>query len=463
MKSQIFTYNLPDIPTLLAVSSFLYLINVAEAIFDRILKAGLLGSLVVGIIYGPEVADILPGDVLQALLILGYIGLILSVFEAGLSTDISLLYSNIAISILVGGTGMLLPIAFSIILIHFGFGYSLLQGFAAGASLSSTSLGTTLALLNPELRQSRTGVILLSAALFDDVFGLIIAAIIQTFSSSPTGSIPWQAFVRPILVSVAFAFFTGILAWAIQHIIKRIPDKWRRFAYQANTQLLFLVAVISGFVAGANYAGTSELFGAYLAGVLLSQIFHTPFENVQSTETVESRVTPVANSTAMVSPQFAFAIFIQPVLAHVFSPIFFATIGAALPIRSLAKVDGSSRVVWRGFVYALLMAVAKFLTGIWLLVPFRTLMKAFRQVFRKRNQSSDENLTTSRPSSAILLGLAMIARGEIALIVSQLSRSLLTEVSQELYAIVIWAILLDTVGGALGVGITLRRDAKLFT
>jgi hypothetical protein len=72
----------------------------------------------------------------------------------------------------------------------------------------------------------------------------------------------------------------------------------------------------------------------------------------------------------------------------------------------------------------------------------------------------------SRTRSAFLLGLAMVARGEIALIVAQLARPLLSSdqngvggsgvAESEPFAVVIWAILISTVGGAVGVGIVLR-------
>ena len=42
----------------------------------------------------------------------------------------------------------MLPIAFSFALLDAGYGYSHLESFAAGAALSSTSLGTTLMALN---------------------------------------------------------------------------------------------------------------------------------------------------------------------------------------------------------------------------------------------------------------------------------------------------------------------------
>ena len=45
-------------------------------------------------------------------------------------------------------TGIGLPVALSFALLSTGYGYDLLESFAAGAALSSTSLGTTLMALN---------------------------------------------------------------------------------------------------------------------------------------------------------------------------------------------------------------------------------------------------------------------------------------------------------------------------
>jgi len=74
--------------------------------------------------------------------------------------------------------------------------------------------------------------------------------------------------------------------------------------------------------------------------------------------------------------------------------------------------------------------------------------------------SSTNDLPPAR--SAALLGLAMVARGEIALIVAQLARGLLVNgVDEEPFAVVIWGILVSTLGGALGVGMLLRSWAKI--
>lgn len=55
-----------------------------------------------------------------------------------------------------------------------------IQCFAAGAALCSTSLGTTLTVLGTSgLIKSRLGVVLSSAAIMDDVVGLVMVQVIS--------------------------------------------------------------------------------------------------------------------------------------------------------------------------------------------------------------------------------------------------------------------------------------------
>ncbi|KAJ7173063.1 Cation/H+ exchanger [Mycena crocata] len=446
-------YTTPEAPVILTISSYLYLINVAETVFARLINAGLLGSLCMGILYGSEVSDIVPEAIQSTFIALGYIGLLLIVFEAGLSTNISLLFDNILLSCCVAISGMVLPVGFSMLLLHFGFGYSPLQSFAAGAALSSTSLGTTLTVLKPEYRSTRTGTVLMAAALLDDIGGLVIAGVLSRLASygTATGTIPWYIIVRPILVSFGFAFGVPLFAYLSRLCV---VDKGVFSPFSSRTQLFVMVATLSGFVAGAKYAGTSELFGAYLAGAYLAYVF-SPH--------------PTNSSSSPAPVQLAFNHHILPILQVFFSPLFFASIGSALPIRSLGSVDGSSRVVWRGIVYSLLMALAKVLVGLWMLVwPDRGSARGWFGQSRlpQSRETSDEADADTAPDftplrSAALVGLAMIARGEIALIVAEISRPLLgissSDETSEPFAIVIWATLLNTAAGAVSVGLLLRN------
>jgi Kef-type K+ transport system membrane component KefB len=209
------------------------------------------------------------------------------------------------------------------------------------------------------------------------------------------------------------------------------------------------------------------LFGAYLAGAWLAYVF-SPLSTAVPGLPVDSR-----------APVLAFKKHIMPMLQSFLSPLFFASIGSALPIRSLGSVDGSSRVVWRGIVYSLLMGFAKVVVGLWMLVwpdPVsghgwfgRRLSRHPTGEGETNNEVEDSTAAsesdpatnfTSRTRSAALVGLAMIARGEIALIVAEIARPLLRindpQANLEPFAVVIWATLLNTAGGAIFVGLLLK-------
>jgi hypothetical protein len=74
-------YHEPDIITILILTSFLLLLNVINSIFDKFLYCGLLGQIAVGIAWGTPGAKILSSNVEDAVVQLGYLGLLLLVFE----------------------------------------------------------------------------------------------------------------------------------------------------------------------------------------------------------------------------------------------------------------------------------------------------------------------------------------------------------------------------------------------
>lgn len=169
-----FPYTQPTLPTLLTALSFLFFLNVLRIASDIALDAGLVAELFLGMVYGAPLAGILKTQWETTFNVLGYLGLIFIIFQGrsiewgitsplstltsaglagGLATNLSLLLRNLPLSCICAFTGIGMPIALSFALLTAGYGYSSLEAFAAGAALSSTSLGTTLAALNSVSRQ----------------------------------------------------------------------------------------------------------------------------------------------------------------------------------------------------------------------------------------------------------------------------------------------------------------------
>lgn len=67
---------------------------------------------------------------------------------------------------------------------------------------------------------------------------------------------------------------------------------------------------------------------------------------------------------------------------------------------------------------------------------------------------------TSHWIPATLLGMAMVARGEIGLLIIQLGLNDTSFLSEEAFLVAIWAIVLNTIIGPVSVGILLRRFDK---
>jgi predicted MFS family arabinose efflux permease len=65
----------------LTLISFFLFLAIAEWLADKVVRASLIGHIIVGLIYGVPIANILGLDWQATFLALGYIGLILIIFE----------------------------------------------------------------------------------------------------------------------------------------------------------------------------------------------------------------------------------------------------------------------------------------------------------------------------------------------------------------------------------------------
>jgi len=296
MSGNVISYQEPNAVQLLVLSSFLLLLNVSRYIVNHALYAGLLGEIAIGVIYGAPLAGILNQAWEVTFLVLGYIGLILIVFQGGLEVadQRKLLLGNLPLSIICALVGGAVPICLSLLLLHVGYGYSLLEAFAAGSALSSTSLGTTLFLLqhlqstsrvDVNLRKTRVGVVLMTAALGDDVVALILLSLISSLgANSAVGSnsnqaIGW-AVARPLLSSLGLAIVIPLLA------IYMLRPAVQRYAHprlitlsshmRSQIVLIAMIALLSGLVSIAYYAGSTMLLGAFLAGFSMQTIMQLP-------------------------------------------------------------------------------------------------------------------------------------------------------------------------------------------
>ena len=328
-------------------------------------------------------------------------------FKGGLSTSFTGLKANIWLSMTVAVTGIALPIAFSFVLRSL-VNATPLQSFAAGAALCSTSLGMTFTVLNTSgLSKTRLGVVLSSAAMMDDVVGLVMVQVISNLGSTAE-SFSAVIVLRPIFVSLAFVILLLILCqWVVKPItvysnIRRQACRegfLNKILKRKQTALLIHTAFLLSMVSGASYARTTNLFTAYLTGAAISwwdtQVPHTSccaddsitYRDASTQKTSEEgtespevcsqdkrtitaaaiRLPTGAAHKLMPSPTLddtsgsaTYHRYYQQGIERILKPFFFASIGFSIPISKMFK----GAIVWRGIVYTLLMALAKMACGI---------------------------------------------------------------------------------------------------
>jgi Kef-type K+ transport system membrane component KefB len=203
------------------------------------------------------------------------------------------------------------------------------------------------------------------------------------------------------------------------------------------------------------------LLGAFLAGVVV--VCLPTMGNEQE---------------AAASIQESWELYCKDIQDFILEPLFFASIGFAIPFLEL----WTGTITWYGITYTLLMLIGKAVVG--LSIVLWTLMG--RDSKDVADTSDDPDGTTmaslplptnprqTRPTiklsrltkvknvvpSAVLLGMAMVARGEIGLLIIQIGYNETSFVSRESFMTGIWAILLNTIVGPIAVGVVVRLNGE---
>lgn len=268
----------------------------------------------------------------------------------GLETSLRSLHANLWLSACVAITGIAVPIGLSFVLQSLTDATPL-QAFAAGAALCSTSLGTAFTVLSSSgLMNSRLGVVITSAAMMDDVIGLVMVQVISNLGGSDAG-ISAVTIVRPVLVSVAFAVTAPITCKFIIRPITLWLNKKRAAAPKGRLNRLLSTCsaawtihtlTLIGFIAGSTYAGTSNLYAAYIAGTCISwwdaevphpvlqpesasQAEDTDPVNASDTNTTSAVSTPMTQQQSF-SGLYTFQRYYQQPLERILGPFFFVRI-----------------------------------------------------------------------------------------------------------------------------------------
>ena len=329
-----------------------------------------IGELLAGVVIGPSLLGWVEPD--EILKLLAEIGIILLLFEVGLKTDGKRLLHSGVKSTVIALSGFIFPMLLGFIAAFWFFDLSLIVSLFIGGTITATSIGITVRVLQDiKCLQTHEGQVVLGAAVLDDIFGVVLLAILFEFSMS--GEVSLFKIGRILLFIGVFFAVAPIAAKFISIYIQRLESKSVTPGVIPTT----IVSLVLFFSWISHTLGAPELLGGFAAGLALSRRFFIPFGlsiNTDKTcaKCIEEQMKPII---------------------QLFTPIFFVYIGLSLSLR---EVDWSSAFIWGFSLLVFITAVLGKMIG-----PF----------FLK------ESIV-----SKLAIGMAMVPRGEIGLIFTELGR-----------------------------------------
>ena len=331
-----------------------------------------VGAVIAGVLIGPAIwgrfgwAPVNPsaGSGEQAFLTgMAEIGVIMILFSAGLETDVKELRRTGAVSTIIALFGVLVPMGLGILVaIPFLGGFAavgansdlLIAAIFIGTILTATSVGITVETLKELGKLSgRVGQTILSAAIIDDVIGIIVLSVVIGFKDPSANA--W------VTLGMTAAFFAGaiVLGIGLHYLFRWLANKY------PNTRRIPIFGLVVCFFyafAAEKWFGIADITGAYVAGITLS--------TMRETDYIDRKIS--INSYM------------------IFSPVFFANIGI-------------SHVSFEGFSGKLLL--------------FSLVFVAAGILGKIIGCGTAARVCRSNTKDSLRIGCGMIARGEVALVV----------------------------------------------
>ena len=274
--------------------------------------------------FGGSESNIIYNETNQVIGYMSEIGVILIMFSAGLGTNLKSLVKSGVKSTIIAAFGVLVPLVLGTVMALCFWGLDgigtqqFYQALFIGTILTATSVSITVAALK-ELGKinSEVGQTIISAAIIDDVFGIIVLTVVIGASSGGGD------YIGLILRTVAFFIASIIVGYIVYRIFKwydnRHPHSHRIPIYGLGVALIFAYCT-------ERFFGIADITGAYIAGVI--------FCNLNDASYMEQKID--VNSYMF------------------FSPIFFASIGLKTNLSSL-----NMELLWFSIAFVLVGCLSK--------------------------------------------------------------------------------------------------------
>lgn len=246
-----------------------------------------VGMVIAGLLIGPAIFGQIDSigfngiinptqEEMDVLKTFSQIGVVLILFSSGLETDTKELRKSGFAATMVATMGVIVPIALGTVVTALFMGgietlrdhETLMNALFVGCILAATSVGITVETLR-ELGKLKTkvGTTILSAAIIDDVLGIVALSLITSLDGD--GSVGMT-----LLKSLGF-FVVGIgLGFPIKYAFVWIC---KHYPHTRRTSIFALAVCFFYAYAAETFFGIAAITGAFLAGIMLSGLKDTDF------------------------------------------------------------------------------------------------------------------------------------------------------------------------------------------
>ncbi len=318
-----------------------------------------VGEILAGLLIGPSLLGwVEPNDFLVKL---AEIGVVILMFEAGVTTDLRQLLKTGPLAFLIACAGVFVPLLGGTLLHMAFYGFSapptpeFYKSLFIGVILTATSVSITVETLK-ELGhlKSKIGTTILAAAIIDDVIGIVVLTFVIGFRSDNT------KVSQVIINTILFFIFAIVVGFILYRLFNRADN---RFPHTRRIPIAGLALCFAFAYIAERFFGIADITGAYVAGIILCSLHDSDY---------------IARKMDVNSYMF-------------FGPIFFASIGLKTDLS-----DFSLSILWFSIAFVLVGLLCKII-GCGLVAK----------------------IAGSSFQDSLKIGVGMMTRGEVALIVSQ--------------------------------------------
>jgi Kef-type K+ transport system membrane component KefB len=408
-----------------------------SGLVEKIGQPSVLGELVLGVLLGNlfmiginVFEPVKDNTIIQ---FLAELGVVILLFQIGLESNIKQMKSVGAKSLMVAIVGVVVPFVTGSYIV----GPWLMPGLDTnaylflGAALTATSVGIT-ARVFQELGKLKIkeAQIVLAAAVFDDVFGLIILAVVSAIATLGAVSVGAVS----IIAGKAILFLVGsiVIGQLAAKVLGKLFSK-----IHAGIGMKFTLAIAFGlfFAFLAAEIGLAPIIGAFAAGLILDPVhfkyFKDPHVVSDVKDALKERVDdPTRQAIMRVMDKHShrhIEDIVEP-LGLFLVPIFFVVTGMAVDLSTLMD----PKIVIVSLAITVVAILGKFVAG----------------------------FVAGKGVNRSLIGFGMVPRGEVGLIFASIGLGL-GVISNEVFSVIVIMVILTTLVSPPVLSMMLKKiDAK---